>query len=60
MSFHNRHLVDTNVLIHDAPNGGADELQVADPTVLLLGGHEGDVEVAQVVIHCPAPAITTR
>mgnify|MGYP006863510906 CR=1 FL=1 len=58
MSFHNRHLVDANVHIHDAPYGGADELQVADPAVLLLGGHEGDVEVAQVVVHSPTPAVT--
>ena len=59
MSSHECHLVDANVHIHDAPDGGADELQVADPVVLLLGGHEGDVEVTQVVVHSPTPAVTS-
>ena len=57
-SFRICHLVNADVYIHDAPDGLADELQVPEPVVLLLGGHEGDVEVAQVVVHCPAPAVT--
>ena len=52
------YLVDADVHIHDAPDGGADELEVPEPVVLLLCGHEGDVEVAQVVVHCAAPAVS--
>ena len=56
--FYVDHLIYAYIHIHDASDGVAYELKVLKPVVVLLAGHEGDVEVTQIVIHRPAPAVT--